>query len=336
MLYLLNTELIISRRVGGGEKFMASIPFKNGGGNIMLNEDHFFYKNSFTVQNGEGDSCTFICKDEEEKEELIRKVYNQLMKAEQKNLEKLAALCSVKNKESVEFLKKMSRLDLLPEVEILGTEERNNSVFKYTVYIIEVRIKSIKQKVFLRYSELLEIQEYLREIGIHPKNPLLKTTWLMNHKPKKIEERKMSVQRFLKEILSKQEVIENGDGVLARLALPHDFYELPKHYREAEELLKKSTFSQRSTSSQEEVPRLKQSLIKSKRASIFHTINELKEEQPEKGRNCRSKRISIQDILQANEINLGHYTRYTQVGRCEGREREGELVIDVLIPWIEN
>jgi hypothetical protein len=74
------------------------------------------------------------------------------MKAEQKNLEKLAALCSVKNKESVEFLKKMSRLDLLPEVEILGTEERNNSVFKYTVYIIEVRIKSIKQKVFLRYS----------------------------------------------------------------------------------------------------------------------------------------------------------------------------------------
>ena len=26
----------------------------------MSNEQHFYYKNSFTVQNGEGDSCTLI------------------------------------------------------------------------------------------------------------------------------------------------------------------------------------------------------------------------------------------------------------------------------------
>lgn len=26
----------------------------------MENEEHFYYKNSFTVQNGEGDSCTLI------------------------------------------------------------------------------------------------------------------------------------------------------------------------------------------------------------------------------------------------------------------------------------
>ncbi len=55
----------------------------------------------------------------------------------------------------------MTRLDLLPEVEILGTDERNDNMFKYTVYIVEIRIKAIKQKLFLRYSELLQLQEDL-------------------------------------------------------------------------------------------------------------------------------------------------------------------------------
>jgi hypothetical protein len=60
-------------------------------------------------------------------------------------------------------------------------------MFKYTVYIVEIRIKAIKQKVFLRYSELLELQEDLsKQYGIVLKNQLLKTTWMTNHKPKRI------------------------------------------------------------------------------------------------------------------------------------------------------
>jgi hypothetical protein len=31
---------------------MLSVPFKNGGGIIMFNDEHYFYKDSFTVQNG--------------------------------------------------------------------------------------------------------------------------------------------------------------------------------------------------------------------------------------------------------------------------------------------
>lgn len=75
-MYLLNTEIIISRVVKNKEIFVTSVPFKNGGGNIMQNEDSFFYKNYFTVQNGEGDSCTFKCQSEEEKENLIQKIYS--------------------------------------------------------------------------------------------------------------------------------------------------------------------------------------------------------------------------------------------------------------------
>lgn len=115
-LYLLNTELIVARKsYQGQEKFMASVPFKNGGATIMENEDHYFYRNTFSVQNGEGDSCTFLCGSEEEREVLVQKIFNELMKAEQRTLEKLAVLCNVKG-EGVEFLKKMSRLDLLPDV----------------------------------------------------------------------------------------------------------------------------------------------------------------------------------------------------------------------------
>mgnify|MGYP000917444574 CR=1 FL=1 len=92
------------------------------------------------------------------------------MKAEQRNVDKLATLCQLKNTHSVEFLKKMNRLDLLPEIEVLGTEERKDSMFKYTVYIIEVKIKSIRQKLFLRFSEVLRLQEIATTQGLTIKN----------------------------------------------------------------------------------------------------------------------------------------------------------------------
>ena len=37
---------------GQKEKLLAIVPFKNGGASIMSNEEHYFYKDTFTVQNG--------------------------------------------------------------------------------------------------------------------------------------------------------------------------------------------------------------------------------------------------------------------------------------------
>lgn len=68
----------------------------------------------------------------------------------------------------------------------------------------------------------------------------------MNHNPKKIEERKMNLQRFLKEILAKEVIIEKGKIVLAKLGLPIDLYALPDKYKEIGDQLKKSSFSQKS------------------------------------------------------------------------------------------
>ena len=54
----------------------------------------------------------------------------------------------------------------------------------------------------------------------------------------------MNIQRFLKELLSKPDIITNGGEVLSKLGLPFDFYELPKKIvsHKAEEYLKKSSF----------------------------------------------------------------------------------------------
>lgn len=50
------------------------------------------------------------------------------------------------------FIKNISMLDLVPEVSVLGTSERTDKMLKYTVYIVEVKVKMIKQKIFLRFS----------------------------------------------------------------------------------------------------------------------------------------------------------------------------------------
>ena len=42
----------------------------------------------------------------------------------------------------------------------------------------------------------------------------------------------MNIQRFLKELLSKQEVVEDGADILTHLGLPSMFYRLPEHFRE--------------------------------------------------------------------------------------------------------
>lgn len=56
------------------------------------------------------------------------------------------------------FLLNLSLVDLIPEVTILGTAERRDKMLKYTIYIIEIKVKMVRQKIFLRFSELLEIQ----------------------------------------------------------------------------------------------------------------------------------------------------------------------------------
>ena len=88
-------------------------------------------------------------------------------------------------------LRKIQDASFQVEIDVLGTEERNSySITKYTVYIIQVKIKNIKHKIFVRFNQLLKIQEYIMKE--YPKilsqsQLLVKTNWLKNHLNKVIE-----------------------------------------------------------------------------------------------------------------------------------------------------
>ncbi len=63
-------------------------------------------------------------------------------------------------------------------------------MLKYTVYIVEVKIKMVKQKIFLRFSELLELEKFITETfgsDLVIKQGLVSSSWLNNHQQKTIE-----------------------------------------------------------------------------------------------------------------------------------------------------
>lgn len=93
---------------------------------------------------------------------IIEKIQEQISLVEKKILEKYSALQNI-NQVSESFIKNITRFDLMPEILVLGTEERTDKMLKYTTYIVEVKVKNVRQKIFLRYKELLDVQQMIRE-----------------------------------------------------------------------------------------------------------------------------------------------------------------------------
>ncbi|EAR98278.2 RhoGEF domain protein (macronuclear) [Tetrahymena thermophila SB210] len=125
-------------------------------------------------------------------------------------------------------------------VTVLGTEERNSSnqmKETYTVYIAQIQIgESIKQKIFVRYSEMIElkkfIEKYIKEITDLEKLPKV---FIFHHKTKIIEKRKILIENFLQKILSSQ-CLKNHifcSYILSQLGLPNNFYQLPLNIGES-------------------------------------------------------------------------------------------------------
>jgi hypothetical protein len=77
-------------------------------------------------------------------------------------------------------------LDLLPQVTVVGSCDRMDKMLKYTVYVVSVKVKMVRQKVFLRFSELLELERFVRKHFGELKQRLVVGTWLNNHHPRTI------------------------------------------------------------------------------------------------------------------------------------------------------
>lgn len=93
------------------------------------------------------------------------------------------------------------------DVNVLGTEEWNSTkIYKFTVYIAEVRISNLAFKIWLRYSQLTAIEKKLKLKGkfIQIKHLHTAFTWFTNHTTRAIEHRKILIESFLKQVRSRE------------------------------------------------------------------------------------------------------------------------------------
>ena len=96
-------------------------------------------------------------------------------------------------------------------VNVLGTEKRNANTFNnFTIYIVEVTVADLAYKIFIRYSEMVDLEKEMMKFFSELKLTELKTfNWFNNHKTKVIENRKLLIENFLQKVLSSELVIKS-------------------------------------------------------------------------------------------------------------------------------
>ncbi|KAL4491770.1 hypothetical protein ABPG72_006025 [Tetrahymena utriculariae] len=184
--------------------------YLNHTSNVKSVEDMKYFTHLFKVS-GTNNTLTFMAEDEKKKQVMVSeidKIINNLRKDKMDN-----------------------DLDNI-EVNILGTEEWNTTkIQKFTVYVAEIKILNITLKIWVRYSQLSNIEKkiknHIKDIQIDHFNTRL--TWLNSHRTKIIEERKVQFESFLKKILTMKKIKESliMPEILNGLGLPNDFYDLP-------------------------------------------------------------------------------------------------------------
>jgi hypothetical protein len=186
-MYIFNDLMLLTRRTRHGQQVELKMALSRAS---FINEldDLCYYKNLFLVYGGDGECCTFVCSSPQEKEKLMEMISKVVAKAGEKQVEK-ARLFIVARIKNESIIRKIEESDYPVEVDVIGTEERSsNKLTKHTVYIIQVKIRNVKQKIFMRYAELLEVQKLVNRkfSSLSNINPLIKTTWIGNHQNKVI------------------------------------------------------------------------------------------------------------------------------------------------------
>ena len=110
--------------------------------------------------------------------------------------------------------------------EVLGSIPRGLEHIKpYTVYVVQIEFEKIIYKLFLRYKELLILQE-----TVNKDFPDLKLSQLApkhfwtEQKSKTIVSRKFHIESFLRSVLNNEQIMHNKERVLEKLGLPNTFY----------------------------------------------------------------------------------------------------------------
>lgn len=113
-------------------------------------------------------------------------------------------------------------------IKVLGSSARGLDHIKpYTVYIIEIKYEEIIHRIFVRYKELLKLQEIiLKEYSGVKIDRLPPKHFWTEQKSYTIESRKFHIEFFLRSILANEIVMNNKEKVLETLGLPLTFYKI--------------------------------------------------------------------------------------------------------------
>lgn len=204
---------------------------------IILNDDSFIkdlpntkYFNYLFSVNGDNICLTFSAENLDYKFKFFQLINGLIKKLKEKKENKISLLKKTTNLVSQELiLSKVLNSNAVPiKVNVIGTEERNYSTFdRYTVYIIEIHLNEFSQRIYMRYSEMINlyniVEKHFPNITI-PK--IVKSHWFTYRKTKIIESRKLLIENFLQSILKNEKIIEDCSKILSFLNLPLDLYDV--------------------------------------------------------------------------------------------------------------
>ncbi|KAM3130638.1 hypothetical protein pb186bvf_017230 [Paramecium bursaria] len=117
-------------------------------------------------------------------------------------------------------------------VDVKGTDIRNpSSIKRYTVYITLITIDQIQLKIFVRYSQIQELEKLVRQFDKELQPPHLSSSnWLNNQDPKLLNDRMIVIQQFLQLVLNSKKIMNDEQyqrKVLKLLSIDENFYDLP-------------------------------------------------------------------------------------------------------------
>ncbi|CAD8149823.1 unnamed protein product [Paramecium pentaurelia] len=218
--FILSDLIIIGERYDNQYQYVQSVFLDERSGCLdVQNQQHL--QNIYILQGMNGQSITFIEETPNDKIEKMAKLQKIIQECKEKSKYTFQRQASRQGSEIKVQLNKI-------KVTALGLDERHENLSSYKVYIIEVGIDEVFQKLFLRFSQCIKIQDYIKKkyptIQLH----FLKqsTTLSLLNDQKEIESRMISIPLFVQSVLM-SEITRQDSQILKDLGLPENFYDLP-------------------------------------------------------------------------------------------------------------